>query len=87
MLKAFVNEYRDDWDDYLPYLPMAYRATVHDSTNWTPNLMMFGRESHLPIDVMMGPPPRLENKYTCPVKYVEWLRQMMAYVHEHARQH
>ena len=56
MLKAFVNENRDDWDDYLPYLTMAYRATVHESTNCTPDLMMFGRENSLPIDVMMGPP-------------------------------
>ena len=87
MLKAFVNENRDDWDDYLPYLTMAYSATVHESTNCTPNLMMFGRENSLPIDVMMGPPPRHKDKYTCPVEYVEWLRQTMAHVHEHARQH
>ena len=27
MLSAFVNDNRDDWDDHLPYLMMAYRAT------------------------------------------------------------
>ena len=87
MLKAFVNENRDDWDGYLPYLTMGYRANVHKSTNCTPNIMMFVRENHLPIDVMMGPPPRHVDKYICPVKYVEWLWQAMAQVHEHPQQH
>ena len=27
MLSAFVNDNRLDWDDHLPYLMMAYRAT------------------------------------------------------------
>ena len=27
MLSAFVNGNKDDWDDHLPYLMMAYKAT------------------------------------------------------------
>ena len=39
MLSMFVNTHRNDWDDHIPYLMMAYRSTVH---------AMLGREVHLP---------------------------------------
>jgi hypothetical protein len=84
MLKAFVNENRDDWDDHLPYLTMAYRATVHESTGCSPNLLMLGREVSLPLDVMMGPPPRGELAYKCQVEYVEWLRLALRDAFQHA---
>ena len=74
MLKAFVNDNRDDWDDHLPYLCMAYRATPHESTGCSPNLMMFGEENNMPIDVMVGGPPTTELDTPCPIEYVEWLR-------------
>ena len=32
MLRAFVNVARNDWDDHLPAVCCAYRATPHDST-------------------------------------------------------
>ena len=85
MLKAYVNENRDDWDDYLPYLTMAYRATVHETTGSTPNQMMFGRQLSMPIDVVMAPLPQSSGSCACPVEYVEWLRQTLLNVHEHAR--
>ena len=40
MLRSMVGEHRDDWDDHLPYVMMAYRATRQDSTGCSPNLMM-----------------------------------------------
>ena len=41
MLAMFVNEHRNDWDDHLPYVMMAYRASVQESTGCTPNLLFF----------------------------------------------
>lgn len=32
MLAMFVNDYKDDWDEHLPLLTMAYRASVQEST-------------------------------------------------------
>ena len=86
MLKAYVNEARDDWDDHLPYVMMAYRASVHDSTNVTPNLMFLGTENILPIDLVVGPPPQ-DSFPECPVQDVEWLRRTIVLAHETARKH
>lgn len=50
MLCLFVNEHRNDWDDHLPFITMAYRATQHASSNCTPNILMFGHEIRCPVD-------------------------------------
>jgi hypothetical protein len=36
MLSAFVNEHQNDWDEYLPYISMAYRAAEHETKGNTP---------------------------------------------------
>ena len=83
MLKHFVNENRDDWDDHLPYLTMAYRSSVHESTGCTPNLLMLGRELPMPLDILVGQPEK--QAYNCPIEYVEWLQYSMTTAYEYAR--
>ena len=51
MLAMFAGENRDDWDDLLPAVLMAYRSSVHESTGFSPYRLMFGEESTLPMDV------------------------------------
>ena len=75
MLKVLVNENRDDWDDHLPYVMMAYRATPQKSTGCTPNLMMYGREIRLPVEVMAGATP--PDTPQCAIEYVEWVRNVL----------
>ena len=84
MLKAYVGENRDDWDDLLPFVMMAYRATSQESTRLSPNKMMLGREVALPLDVVMGRPR--EDTPPCPTKYTEWLRQSLEGAHRFARE-
>ena len=84
MLKSYVNDERDDWDDHIPYVMMAYRATTHDSTNVSPNLIFLGRENVLPIDLVMGLPPGNEHP-RCAVAYTEWVRRTTVAAHEFAR--
>ena len=81
MLKCFINEHRDDWDDHLPLLNMAYRATPHESTGCSPNLMMFGHENAMALDVMVGSPPSGRSAILCHEAYVEWLRNSLTEVH------
>lgn len=76
MLSMFVNENTDDWDDQLPYVMAAYRATEHKSTGCSPNLLMLNRETTCPLDLMVGHPPG-QDPPECPILYVEWVRQSM----------
>ena len=77
MLSFFVNYRRDDWDDHLPLVMGAYRSMVHESTQCTPNLMVLGQETILPINLMVGMPPGMEVTPSCPNEYVEWVRTSM----------
>ena len=79
MLTTLVNEARNDWDDHLPYVMMAYRASVHESTGLTPNKLMLNHETNLPIDLMIGAPP---DTPVCPVQYVEWVREASEHAFE-----
>ena len=54
MLGKVMNESQRDWDDRLPYVLAAYRASVHDSTGFTPNRLFLGRESRMPVDLAIG---------------------------------
>ena len=56
MLAKVVSEQQRDWDEYVPQVMMAYRATQHSSTGFTPNKLFLGRESKAPIDVVLGLP-------------------------------
>lgn len=85
MLSIFVNENRNDWDDHLPYLLMAYRSTMHDSTGCSPYKMLFGRELTGPLDVISG--LAFKNKtFRCPIAYVEWVKYSLKLTHDFACQ-
>ncbi|KAK3090267.1 hypothetical protein FSP39_010526 [Pinctada imbricata] len=86
MLSSFVNDNRNDWDEHLPYVLMGYRASVHESTKCSPNLLMFGREVQFPLDVSVGYPP-CSPEPVCPTFYVEWLKQAMRNAHQFAFEH
>lgn len=88
MLAMLVSENHDDWDYHLPYLTSAYRTSVQESTKCTPNRIMLGRETSLPIDIMVESPINID-KPACPILYVEWVEKPMQslfeYVHEKFR--
>ena len=50
MLAMFTGEHRDDWDDLLPAVMIAYCSSMHESTG-SPYHLMFGDECTLPMDV------------------------------------
>ena len=63
---------------------LAYRSSVHDSTGFTPNRMMLGREMELPIQAVVGCPQR--DRQT-PVEYVNNLQQELENAHQLPRKH
>lgn len=76
MLSLFVDKNQKDWDDHLPYVLAAYRATQHNSTGVSPNCLMFNREIDCPIDVIVGQPP-CTKQTECPIQYVQWVQTAM----------
>ena len=84
MLSKFCDERQDDWDQHLPFLLCAYRATVNESTGCSPNLLMLGRETMLPIDLMY-PSPQYDI-YRCHTDYVAWVKTALEDNFERARQ-
>ena len=56
MLGKVVSEKQRDWDEWLPLVMMAYRASPHTATGFTPNMLTFGREVSMPVDIVLGKP-------------------------------
>lgn len=86
MLKSFATDCQLQWDMYISGLMLAYRSSVHSSTGQTPNLMMFGREFNMPVDLMLGRFPGQREVSNVP-EYVADMRTALEDSHEHARKH
>ena len=52
-LEKVVSDNQKNWDEHLPVVMAAYRASRHESTEFSPNLLMFGRETLAPLDVLL----------------------------------
>ena len=57
MLSTYVSANQKDWDEHLQLVCMAYRSAEHESTGYSPNFMLFGRENVLPKELIAGVPP------------------------------
>ena len=53
MLSTCSEEQPKEWDQHLSKL---CNTSVHNTTGDTPFFLMFGREAHLPVDLMFGSP-------------------------------
>ena len=83
MLTNFVSSDQRDWDQKLPFLMLAYRSSEHESTGYSPNQMMLGRETELPVDLLYGPPP--ENRQD-ECQYITDMKEHLENVHSLARE-
>lgn len=83
MLSGFVNEHHTDWDVHLPYVMMAYRSAQHETTGMTPNMLMLGRETATPLDLMYEMPPQI--KETPNNKWVWELQERLESAHTFVR--
>jgi predicted aspartyl protease/transposase InsO family protein len=51
-----VDERHRDWDECLPLVLAAYRSSRHESTGYSPNFLLFGRENRAPADLVLPDP-------------------------------
>ena len=86
MLKKIVKEDQKNWDVKLPLVMWAYRSSIQESTGETPNRMMFGRELHLPTDLLFGPCFRNKNIERNESQFVINLEKNLNCIHAHARE-
>ena len=65
---------------------MSYRSAVHETTKLTLTMLMFGRELHVPLDLLIGRPQEelVDRGYP---EYVERLRESVETVHKFACVH
>ena len=77
MLGKVVAENQKDWDDHLPFVLCAYRAARHESTGFSPNFLVLGRELMAPIDIVCGPPESERIHYENASDFVEKRQRMM----------
>ena len=70
MLGKVVSLNQRNRDEHLLFVLAAYRASVHESTGFTPNFLVFGAELRAPIDLVLGVPGQETNE-----SYNEFLQQ------------
>ena len=62
--------------ELLPYVMLAYRTSVHESTGYTPYFLLFGHEATLAIDLQF---PRLSN--ASGTNYHEYIAEILLRFH------
>jgi hypothetical protein len=88
MIKAYLKGQQRNWDLNLGCLAAAYRASPHEGTGMTPNLLMLGREVRLPAEIMFGSMTScLGEEVSTYGDYVEMLKERMQHAHDIAREH
>ncbi|XP_074040987.1 tropomodulin isoform X2 [Leptinotarsa decemlineata] len=50
MLSQYICESQRDWDNWIPFVLMAYRGSIHSSTGYSPYFLLHGRDQVLPMD-------------------------------------
>lgn len=85
MLTMYAEKKQNQWDEYLPYVMMAYRSSVHDSTGFSLNMLMLGREVELPLHTVVPRPEGTRDEDLS--EYVEHLQDALQDAHEVTREH
>ena len=83
VLAKTVANHQRDWDTRLSFAMAAYRASRSESTGYTPNMLVFGREVRAPVDIIYGS-PNDEPAQTYD-GYVEGVRDRMTAAYEEVR--
>ena len=65
---------------------MSYRSAMHETMKLTPEMLMFGRELRVPLNLLLGR-PHADIEELSYLKNAERLRASIASVHDFARDH
>jgi transposase InsO family protein len=77
MLAKVVETNQRDWSERLPQVMAAYRASRHESTGYSPNMLTLGREVRAPVDILFGVPREEEIEWRSMNDFVDCKIQIM----------
>ena len=64
VLKTMINDEQENWESQLPFVLLAYRASIHQFTDTTPAYLVYGSDlvlpQHLMLDLPVAGKPGLE---------------------------
>ena len=86
MLGKVIDTNQRNWDEFLPSVMAAYRASRHEATGFTPNFLVFGRENTAPLDVVFGVPESDRPYYETYDDYAEHKMEVMRKAYALARE-
>lgn len=81
MIKVYLKGQQTDWDLFLGCLAGAYRSSTHQSTGFTPNMLMLGKEIGLPTEIVFGSLDNTGETISSYGSYVEFIRERMHRAH------
>ena len=87
MIGKVVRYDQRNWDECLPTIMAAYRAAKHESTGFSPNRMILGRENRAPLDLILGDIPDKEDRCENYGDFVYDRQQRMKECYNIAREH
>ena len=83
MIRAYISRGYKDWDEHLPLITMALYSMKNRSTGFSANMLMLGRETIQPNDLILGlPGPSPQDSPT----WVANLSKNLSQVHQLARE-
>ena len=77
-----MDDRKTDWDRLIKYCLLAYRATPHAATGFSPFEMIHGRNLRGPLEVMKEGWLSGEVNFVSSIEWVNELRENLANVHE-----
>ena len=77
-----MEDRKTDWDRLIKYCPLAYRATLHAATGFSPFEMIHGRNLRGPLEVMKEGWLSGEVNFVSRIEWVNELRENLANIHE-----
>ena len=83
MLATAIREYPFKWEEYLRRLCLAYNTSVNPTTGYSLFFLMFGRQVHMPVEIMYG--SRTQQETMVP-QYVADLQTSLTTAYMHVRE-
>lgn len=56
-LRHYVNEEKQDWNDFIPYAMFTYNSAIHFSTKFQPHELVYGHPTKVPHTLSRNPHP------------------------------